>query len=219
MKHCHYCGHANDALATACSKCGYPLSPAIKLNTGVTAPAWMVAATKAIIYGFFVMSFCALVSMGFLIRGCDPATPKTGYSGDWRYTSSFPLFERDLPPAADVWADLQAWESSNTQQHANTSRIYNVKLAGAHRQKNLRVNQGYTQNMPLGDYNITTITFDYHDETNGVYHFIWMQRGHHDPDFLTLTDTPKMFQVIAYGANPKDMQLSIVAIEGVTPFR
>lgn len=196
--------------------CGNSLFPAIKTNTCVAIPEWMVVATKVIFFGFFVIGFCAL---DLLIRGSDPNTPKTGYTGDWRYTSTFPMFERELPPAADVYADLQAWEGNNAHQHHNTSRIYNVKLAGAHRQKNLRVNQGYTQNMPLGDYNITTITFDYHDETNGVYHFIWMQRGHHDPDFLTLTDTPKMFQVIAYGANPKDMQLSIVAIEGVTPFR
>jgi len=216
MKTCPYCGRPNDALATACSKCGNSLLAAIKPNTGVAVPAWMVVATKVIFYGFFVIGFCAL---HLLIRGCDPNTPKTGYTGNWRYTSTFPVFERDLPPAADVYADLQAWEGTNAHQHVNTSRIYNVKLAGAHRQKNLKVDHGYTQNMPLGDYNITTITFDYHDETNGVYHFIWMQRGHHDPDFLTLTDTPKMFQVIAYGANPKDMQLSIVAIEGVTPFR
>ncbi len=217
MKPCPYCGRANTPSAATCDECGNSLLPAVKSNNGVTIPTWLVAGAKGIV-GFCVMGFCAILSLGLLIRGCDPATPKTGYTGDWRYTSTFPVFERDLPPAADLYADLQAWEGTSAHQHVNTSRIYNVKLTGAHRQKNLRVNQSYTHNMPLGDHNITFISFEYHDETNGVYHFTWIQRGHHDPDFLRLTDSPKMFQVKAYGADPKDMQLSIVAIEGVTPF-
>jgi len=218
MKPCPYCGRENDDSAAACAECGNSFSPAIKSTDGITIPAWLVALTK-LFFGLSVMGFCALLSLGLLIRGCDPATPKTGYTGDWRYSSTFPVFERELPPAADVYADLEAWEGTNAHQHVNTSRIYNVKLAGAHRQKNLKVHQSYTQNMPLGDHNITIITFDYHDETNGVYHFIWMQRGHHDPEFLRLTDRPKIFQVKAYGSDPKNMRLSIVAIEGVTPFR
>jgi len=217
MKPCPYCGRTNDAPAATCDECGNHLLPAIKSNLGVTIPAWLVAVAKVIV-GFSVMGFCAILSLGLLIRGCDPATPKTGYTGDWRYTSTFPVFERDLPPAADVWTDLQAWEGTNGQHSINSSRIYNVKLAGAHRQKKLRGNQSYTQNMPLGDHNITFISFEYHDETNGVYNFTWMQRGHHDPDFLRLTETPKTFQVRAYGSDPKDVRLSIVAIEGVTPF-
>jgi len=152
--------------------------------------------------------------------GCAPATPKTGYTGDWRYTQpDLRIVEQPLPPAAKVWTDYSAWKGTNPEIAPALSRIYTVKLSGAHRQKNLKVDHGYTKNMPVGDYAYTSISFDYHDETNGVYRFTWMMRGRHRPDFLKLTDQEKKFQVIPTGSEIGPPWLSILAIEGVTPFR
>ncbi len=216
MKPCPYCGRENDDSAAACAECGNSFSPAIKSARGITIPTWLVILSKLIL-SLGVMGFCVLLSLGLLIRGCDPATPKTGYTGDWRSRQPhLRMVERPLPAADAVWDDYNSWTNADT---ATTERIYYVKLSGAHRQKNLKVDHGYTKNMPLGDHNITTIHFDYHDETNGVYHFTWMMRGHHSPDFLKLTDQAKIFQVIPWGSENGPPWLAIRAIEGVTPFR
>ena len=220
MKPCSYCGRQNDPATQACLECGQSLEREPP-RSGIPAPVLRLLGVALRVIKRLLLLTLAWFSFTQLIAwGCAPATPKTDYTGDWRYTQPHHVrvIERPLPPAAQVWSNYSAWKGTNPEIAAALSRIYSVKLSGAHRQKNLKVDHGYTKNMPVGDYAYTSISFDYHDETNGVYHFTWWKRGRHRPDFLKLTDTQKTFQVIVHGGQPPDTKLSIVAIEDVTPF-
>jgi len=148
--------------------------------------------------------------------GCGPATPKDGFTGDYRPKSAFVIETKPLPPASNVWADFKQW---GKEGQATKDRYYIARLGGVQHQRNLNVSYRYGDT-PAGGSTYTYARFRYFDETNGDYTLTWMMRGRHKPEFLRFKSTVRTFYLVPHGAEDEyPPQLAIVAIEGVSPFR
>lgn len=166
---------------------------------------------------------CSLLGGGVFLTGCwhalspSPSTPREQSDVQWMPQWIHPPVFRDLPNAADVAGDFQAWRK---QDAASTwrSRCYRATLWGEARQRDYKVDHlgGET---PLGRVVTTEASFYYDDPTRGTYRLVWKLRGKHSPDFLRLTESKREFLLYFSGREGGSgiPVVTILGVEGVGP--
>jgi len=208
IKTCPYCGRENSSANARCQECGTLLSPqAPKGGLAISGLGGCLLIVGVIVTVLFF-------AVGSLFR-LSYATPKLGYAGEWRPWNFEPVEERPLPPAETLWSNYQAWCA---EAGDGVRRLYVARMGHAHRQKNFRVHQARTHNVPWGDYIYTSVEFDYHDPTNGVYHLEWDLPGKHSPNFLRFDDTKRLI-LLQLSGTENSPRLSIEGVEGTRPFK
>lgn len=161
-----------------------------------------------------VFVIIALTLLNQLFRNPPPKQPRFGFTGNWKYSSTFGVEERPLPPSSEVWSNYQDW-IPRTNTH--TDRLYVVRLGDPALQSQFssRITSGDT---PMGEQKYTGADFTYNDPKNGTYLIHWSLRGEHDVSFLKFNGTLRQYQLRLFGLlGEYPPRLSIVAIEGLEP--
>jgi hypothetical protein len=161
----------------------------------------------------FVAAVAIVTGTGCGDRGKPP--PKLGVQ-NWKPSGiGGPVEVRPLPPSQTVLSNFRAWVASDAERKG---RVYETTLHGASNQFNfsVRVMSGDT---PMGQTDVTWVSFNYRDAEKGEYELFWTRRGRHNMDFLKLNDTPKKVWLLPESPemDRTPPSLQIMAFEGLEP--
>lgn len=161
-----------------------------------------------------IVASCGCSSRDFLVA---PRTPQGGFVGKWEPEWIYPVEKRALPRSEHVIADLRAWRNEDDQDTWRV-RCYEAKLGNPAYQKHFTVSHRLAST-PLGKVMRTYASFIYEDPASGRYLMKWELLGSHDPEFLRLTDSPRMFLLnpIGYNSSVNAPVFQVVGVEGCGP--